>query len=974
MEDGNEKDSEKSKSHKIYRSRPILSLVGSSKNHDRRGWDLINRVPRHSVDDGSGQIKDNNGIGDSENPFRKKDHSSKIGGGGGGGGNEQLIPKASNKKNGRVRTSFLEQFFKNKQQLELSNDVQEKQHSEENLALAQHSYNEERSSSSNETSSSRLIDVEHNTNSVVGSERMGQNELDQSHSNNDSVPYEAIVLDSNERGDIGTSPISRLNSGSSVKHDSEISESSKSNENEISESSMSNQNEMSSESSLISEAESRSTRPFSYWCFASIVLVGVVIVATGAVYYERNLRTNLSVYDDPSSPLFPSTAPSSKPSPQSSSSPTVSSEPTEIHSNNPSGPVPSLAPTSKPTLLATVPPTKRPTSSPSTKPSVHISLTPTNEPSFHPTVVPSEHPAIAPSLQPSLYPSTTPTNTPSSNPSDVSSSSPSITPTQIPSIYPTILPSENPTSHPTMISSNSPSADPTIFLSNKPSSTPSNNPTEQPSKEPSGSPSTLPSLTPSNAPSISSEPSRVPSFTPTIYDCSSYSARMKDISNITSAISGTISSGSAQEKAVDWLTTADVGTNACVDTTSITERYILAVLYYSTSGDFSWFFGGNWLSPNNHCTLWYGISCNSQGEVKQVSVMYNNLTGTIPEELSALTSLEVLRFDSNNLAGTIPTALWSLPNLDLIDVESNSLTGKSFVPELFECKQLTKLRLSNNLFQPETIPTEIGTMTNLEEIWLINQGLVGSISPNLSSLTKLNSLKLGKNDLNGTTPNYLFQMPLEELQLEENSFTGSIPSSMNTTLKTIDLSSNFLTGTIPKEFGAATGLQIFRANDNYFTGSIPNEIGNLSELLYFEIEGNQISGMLPEFSTIRTVLFNAARNQLSGSLPDSLFELPYITFLQLDDNLLSGTIPATYLNASNLIEFHIQNNTLSGTIPNNTATQLPKLESLKFEANNLSGSVPDGLCGLKNTGKLDFISADCVSEILCEEDCCDLCF
>ena len=54
---------------------------------------------------------------------------------------------------------------------------------------------------------------------------------------------------------------------------------------------------------------------------------------------------------------------------------------------------------------------------------------------------------------------------------------------------------------------------------------------------------------------------------------------------------------------------------------------------------------------------------------------HNNLTGTIPSELSAAKSLTLLSFQGNGLTGTIPSELGSLPILETLWIPENSLTG-----------------------------------------------------------------------------------------------------------------------------------------------------------------------------------------------------------------------------------------------------------------------------------------------------------
>jgi hypothetical protein len=102
-----------------------------------------------------------------------------------------------------------------------------------------------------------------------------------------------------------------------------------------------------------------------------------------------------------------------------------------------------------------------------------------------------------------------------------------------------------------------------------------------------------------------------------------------------------------QSKAFKWMVT----NNTNLGTFSkeiIIQRYALATLFYSTNGD-SWSNNALWLDSGEECSGW-GVSCTIAGAFSEVSLVSNNLEGTVPPEIGLLTSLGecVLMIDCHN--------------------------------------------------------------------------------------------------------------------------------------------------------------------------------------------------------------------------------------------------------------------------------------------------------------------------------------
>ena len=113
-----------------------------------------------------------------------------------------------------------------------------------------------------------------------------------------------------------------------------------------------------------------------------------------------------------------------------------------------------------------------------------------------------------------------------------------------------------------------------------------------------------------------------------------------------------------------------------------------------------------------------------------------------------------------------------------------------------------------------SIPTELGTLTNLEDLNLYGNNLTGIIPAELGNLSKLWSLDLGGNQLSGSIPAEVGNLGmLERLWLGANLLSGTIPAELGnlSTLQSFDLSfgNNQLTGSIPMSFLNLVSLDEF---------------------------------------------------------------------------------------------------------------------------------------------------------------------
>ncbi len=179
-----------------------------------------------------------------------------------------------------------------------------------------------------------------------------------------------------------------------------------------------------------------------------------------------------------------------------------------------------------------------------------------------------------------------------------------------------------------------------------------------------------------------------------------------------------------------------------------TECEALVALYNNTNGA-GWKQNTYWLLTSTPCS-WYGVICNSENDVTDLNLGFNQLTGPLPPQLSNLTHLKVLDLGINRLSGTIPSQLGSLPQLTYLRMDGNQLTGP-IPPELGDLASLTYLNLENNPLTG-SLPPQLGKLTNLTMLWISATGLSGPIPVELANLTNLEYLDLEYNQLTGPVP------------------------------------------------------------------------------------------------------------------------------------------------------------------------------------------------------------------------------
>ena len=218
--------------------------------------------------------------------------------------------------------------------------------------------------------------------------------------------------------------------------------------------------------------------------------------------------------------------------------------------------------------------------------------------------------------------------------------------------------------------------------------------------------------------------------------------------------------------------------------------------------------------------------------------------------------------------------------------------------------RVTALKLSTSgvITQEWTLPDAVGDLTELTELRINSNKLVGDIPDAVYSLAKLEKLYFQNDNLTGSLSSKIAQLTqLTELYVDRNAN---------------------MTGGIPKEIGNLKKLMRLNISQSGIGGEIPAELGQCESLIQFMAFKTNLSGNLPDIwdmPVLQTVMLHTNPG-LTGPLPASLGKLKSLEIgtapsIQINDCNLTGTIPDSFAGLPEKTkQVYVQGNKMSGVI------------------------------------------------------------
>jgi len=228
--------------------------------------------------------------------------------------------------------------------------------------------------------------------------------------------------------------------------------------------------------------------------------------------------------------------------------------------------------------------------------------------------------------------------------------------------------------------------------------------------------------------------------------------------------------GSPHNQATDWILHEDP-LQLPPDAENLSQRYLLALLYFSTTERRPWrkcnaAIGDEnsecifedlikiepeyvyvqkdsfrWLSERHECE-WVGVYCDEFNQTRAIDLKGQDILSTFPTELAMMPYIQSLTFSHNDFYGTIPSELASMRHLLNIELHYNFFTGE--IPrEYYKVYSPQRINFAGNELSG-TIPTEVGLLTTVKGFFVQENELTGTLPTEIGNMKFLSKFVVWK--------------------------------------------------------------------------------------------------------------------------------------------------------------------------------------------------------------------------------------
>ena len=408
-------------------------------------------------------------------------------------------------------------------------------------------------------------------------------------------------------------------------------------------------------------------------------------------------------------------------------------------------------------------------------------------------------------------------------------------------------------------------------------------------------------------------------------------------------------SGSSQYQAFQWL--REDPEAASYPREQLIQRFALATIFYEMGGK-DWTKTEGWVQHGKHECEWHFQSWRS------IALDSFQVAPPCEEEVIKNKTVKVYKhiwLDEMNMKGSLPKELFLLTSLKTLSMAWNTY-------DLEESVLKGAPILSQHAGFPGPLPTEIGLLVGLNQLFLEGNGLTGAIPSEVGRLTLLRSLNMSLNELTEFPPELGNLAQVQDLDLSltnverlpteignlgllqtlvvNEAGIRSLPTEVGklVSLETLVMNHNFVE-TLPSEIGKLTRLKTLNVEHNY-GDAIPSEIGILQELEYLNVNECDSYEMPTEIGQLTSLKFLDWSINNAGILPSEIGNLVKLKYLDLSWNFLVE-VPTDIGTMTSLEHLDCRGNYLV-SLPV-TIGVLASLEMLDVADNTISSSFPTEL-------------------------------